>query len=765
MSALPPRPRPPAKARRTSLAQYRMIPPPPYTVNFPPIATDDPSQSPDTLLGSPIPVTTQMVRSLASDASFDDVNSPSTEEWMNERSRGELSDLLVKADGLIRQQLGVTSELCKSLYNGNIVLKTKHEALLARLPSDMAATPESTPLSSRAPTPHYYTSSLPRNAVPPRRHVRRISVSPSDIALLSDQNAELLSKLENLEAESSRVDQAGKRQLSKLEKEIQVLRDELEAARVHSAELEEQAMLGARFERGSEEASRKRQEREERMRALRAKSETEAEEPVRDFAPAGGLHVPKIQPSLAAHDEPLPPAPSVVSLLGIERSASSSTASTPSSSQPASVSTAPAEYVLISQLLDKVRELERANERITTQQSETAAKMRQFQAEADTIGKLYAYLGDEKDVQLQVVEDGESHQPSPARSDTTIRFRSLRRTIDGDMTKLLFDGGLDETSGDFSHSTVRSGVVLKNTPTHKFRKSVVGLFEGPSGKQDAPTKSTAARSILSPLLANESLASWSATNSNASSPALSTLDLPASGFPSGPRRHTLGSELGSEYGEDGAARAVNHHLRSSSLYDLSHSTPEPTPSPSPMERYRSLPDETLFVDRTASSHGPVSFPQSTPEPSLPDDDADKTPSRPGANSRNYLLSQTVRSRTHRWVDRRFRETVEALEDKPLAGADVSTPHAVTKVLDAVDAVVDRFVGAVSAVENPIRSGVAAAPSSPEGERKQGLAALMLQLWLWLQFGIIVMVFLWAMAKRGPKSVLEEADRRRSASRH
>lgn len=36
----------------------------------------------------------------------------------------------------------------------------------------------------------------------------------------------------------------------------------------------------------------------------------------------------------------------------------------------------------------------------------------------------------------------------------------------------------------------------------------------------------------------------------------------------------------------------------------------------------------------------------------------------------------------------------------------------------------------------------------------------LEVWLWLQFAIIVGMFLWAMARRGPKTVLEDAERRR-----
>lgn len=43
-------------------------------------------------------------------------------------------------------------------------------------------------------------------------------------------------------------------------------------------------------------------------------------------------------------------------------------------------------------------------------------------------------------------------------------------------------------------------------------------------------------------------------------------------------------------------------------------------------------------------------------------------------------------------------------------------------------------------------------------RKGGFVGFVLEVWLWLQFAIVVMVFLWAMARKGPKSVLEDAER-------
>ena len=101
-----PRPRPPAKARRTSSAQYKASPPPPYsTFTFPSAPSDGGlSEGASTMLSSPVSPTTQLTRSPPIDNVFNDVNSAVPEDCMNERSIDELSDLLVKADGMIRHR-------------------------------------------------------------------------------------------------------------------------------------------------------------------------------------------------------------------------------------------------------------------------------------------------------------------------------------------------------------------------------------------------------------------------------------------------------------------------------------------------------------------------------------------------------------------------------------------------------------------------------------------------------------------------------------
>jgi hypothetical protein len=41
-----------------------------------------------------------------------------------------------------------------------------------------------------------------------------------------------------------------------------------------------------------------------------------------------------------------------------------------------------------------------------------------------------------------------------------------------------------------------------------------------------------------------------------------------------------------------------------------------------------------------------------------------------------------------------------------------------------------------------------------------LGNLLFEVWLWFQFGIIIFVFICAMAKRGPKGMLVETERKR-----
>ena len=43
----------------------------------------------------------------------------------------------------------------------------------------------------------------------------------------------------------------------------------------------------------------------------------------------------------------------------------------------------------------------------------------------------------------------------------------------------------------------------------------------------------------------------------------------------------------------------------------------------------------------------------------------------------------------------------------------------------------------------------------------GFVGFVLEIWLWLQFVLIILIFIWAMARRGPRNVLKEAERKRA----
>lgn len=94
-----PRPRPPARTRRLPSLQFPKFPPPPYAPSIDQVVLDAAS-SPRVL----------------DDAQLAPPN-PNVEEWMNEKSREELSNLLFKADELIKsRETGVS---CISRILGN----------------------------------------------------------------------------------------------------------------------------------------------------------------------------------------------------------------------------------------------------------------------------------------------------------------------------------------------------------------------------------------------------------------------------------------------------------------------------------------------------------------------------------------------------------------------------------------------------------------------------------------------------------------------
>ena len=633
----------------------------------------------------------------------------------------------------------MTSELSRNLYNSNITLEEKHKAFLARLPTASAMTPQTTPSSSPAPTPEYRPTPLPhlRNF-----HARRISVSPSDLALLADQNAELLQKLEKLEAESTQADFAGRRRLGKLEKEIDVLHEELDQYRAQSDALQLQVVA-----RGDEEARRHRQEWDDRVRAHRSNksgsswafsSSDAVGGGVRDFAPGGNnisaLPSVVLKPVLPAAPDTDSPPHHMGS--GTPEGAVPSTLPPTPERSPAMPTIPPpaGESALFAQLVSKVHELEITNEQILESQRDTATKLKEAQIEAEAIRRLYAFLDEQTDVELEVVEDGE-HEDQPVHDTTsTMRFRSLRRSIHGQLSPFSFEKGTEIDK----EGTLSTNGLIKGHPL-KARKTVVGLFDTPSQP---------ARDGMEPAM----------MVSNAPSPALSSLDLPAGALFSTSRQAsrgpTLGSELGSDYGDD---YVENHHLRSSSLYDVFLSGPSAGSRPATPTSPRRDPQRSSDLL------------QDDPQPSKPFQDLDKTPQRPSPKpSHRHRLSDTIRARTHYWVDRRFhRGTAPTGLLTSLFEPEGGNGSSNDTIPDSTRAVAQAAVQTMPCEEEEEESlplvkvvnadALQSAVDDPTVKRGR-VMQLVLEVWLWVQFFIIIMVFLWAVTRRGPRSVLGNASR-------
>ncbi|TFK28937.1 hypothetical protein FA15DRAFT_678064 [Coprinopsis marcescibilis] len=844
-----PRPRPPAKMRRrSSLAALKpsnpaanplsmsvsgrigggassitSSPPPAYGV-----VDSDPL--PDTLLGSPVPSTFR----------FKNLESPA-KEWIDEKSREELADLLVKAGDIIKErenELGMTSAVVNNLYQSNIALKSKHEAFLARLPVSphpshrhhlAQESPEDFPrVISRNNSSSYSSSDSIHDNIhdspispiqpPPfyRRHARKVSMSTTEISLLADQNSELMSKLEQLQAESTSSDQAGRRELKRLEKEIVFLREALEKTQAKSQELEEKTKgLDRGIDKAVEDAWKRKREREMRIQTLKNVGREEEPRVQRDFAPRGSM------------------------LGSFSFSQSMSNLLDPDFDEDQTLTNdqlpvPTPEHDIFKQLLRKVQELEDTNTRIITQQKETAAQLHAVQRDAEQITKVYEYLGDTQDIDIEVEDDD-------------------------------FDTELATNSVKFGSSPNR---LQSSTGRNKSRRSVVGLFEEPATQNHPPASSFSSLSHSWNDSRHRSSYSMDTTGGLVS-PALSTLSFFNSPdiSPAIPGR-TLDAELGRHFkGETWGSQRGNYHLRNHSLSNLSQWSAPPSPSPGSgisLPQQVQLSSSSSFVPLVLepsplptqpSTSLRVSLDPPTPEKRLRQSSSgkelraqDPQQLHPGMSPRQQFISQRIHDRRGRWEDERFASissvTSPAWDNKGNRMAQEREPVFVAppknrkqhlrpapiprRISSIVDSLVDRFEDAATE-QNPdsesgyesdeggddlsnyddssfedgnteqedeydgydeeedeedeedetsMRTPQIAADNALQlhqlkpivAERPKALkrsknaaggkwGTVLLELWLWLQFAVIIFVFLFAMAKRGPKAVLADAEQR------
>lgn len=699
----------------------------------------------------------------------------------------------------------MTNATYKALFENNLELKNRHKAFLARLPtSPVLSSPKHSPLHTiissdvQLPqSPNYYSDmSRPSSrasscASPVPRH-RRISVSPSDLVLLSEENAQLLEKLEKLEAESVHADQAGRKKLRILEKEIQGLREELEKTRARSDEFEAKAKAASMDAAlRNEELSRKRQEREERIRALRGKSVNDTEDSdIRDFAP-GNVATPMrlnpkhqsrrhvseatFQPSYSDDDVP------VLSRKG--RHALKRSISQPGFLHVPSGMESPTEYALVSQLLLKIKELEETNTQIMEQQEKTTAQLQSVHKDADSIRLAYESLGDAESAQWTSEGEDSDQLSEQEGMEETVRFSSVRSLSEA--ASIAFSGVMEVSV----QSSLRQGTIGDCSPVvsrTRARKSVVGLFDPPSispattpGHHSTPSVHTLTIPGLPPVPfvpqpSRTSSRSPSPTSRESVSGMISptyekTLSLP-----------TLDCELGAVFDGTWQGTTGSHHFRSPSLVDLGvtglHQLGSDDLVSPLMIGVPSLSTPAECNDVGSPTEAFTSAQQTSGlRPGTWRGDRTKTKYATAAE-RKRRQSETVRMRTNYWSQSRFGGTLLQFDVRQTMDASRPSTPIPQRLAHAFDAVVGTIGRSNSGNDGsshehePPRDEAAtagedtadsksASVNTPQ-QQHRGIVTFVLELWLWLQFAIIIVLFVWAMAKRGPKSVLEGAGKRK-----
>ena len=649
-----------------------------------------------------------------------------------------------------------------NLYQNIASLKSKHDALLSQFSNSLTSSPDGPPhMLSR--TMSYSTSDSALGVIASSHSslLKRLDQKvTADISLLADQNAELMDKLEKLEAGASSADQTGRRELKRLEKEVAFLREALEKTQAKSEELEEKvhgAVTG--------EVWRKKQEREAKFRAMRYSGRyadfQEGGSKVQNFAPDGSRFG---GPSEGLSFFPSATSPNL-------RHTRRNQASNSDIELELSGLLPQSEHTLISQLLMKVQELEEANAQILKRQNDTATQLSAVQRDTEHISKAYESRIDSQAVKSRIEPDAKREQLSPTE---IVSFKSVGRNADVQSS----EGEENFVARDF-------------TSAAKDRKSVMGLFplvtdsslHNPQNLLIPSRPSSPSWSEnLQDCLSSASMGSRGLESPGSLSPLhffspatqvsqLSPLE----------SRPTLQSELSKEFGDSWDMSPGAHPGRTSSLYDLGQFSVPATPCPESRAMSRRASEELDF--EIVNKGGGPSLPTTagllrlSVEPPTPMKGGDigdyaKSP-------RVQRMSETLRSRTGQWVDRRFKEghhsTEATFAQFNRTGSTVAEPSSsvgLPQLLsNAIDKMVEKFDGFSDVDESKSNP---TSPSLPDNNaslvrketstKKNVLGNLLFEVWLWFQFAIIIFVFIYAMAKRGPKVVLVEAERKKPIAR-
>jgi len=668
------------------------------------------------------------------------------------------------------------------------MLKNKHDALFQRISPNIDTTspPNQSPLSSISPLwPAFATLNQSNfefgvDDISPEHTLskscryktrRGVSVPTLDISLLADQNAELLSKLEKLESEATSADAAGRRELRRLEKEISLLKEEMEKTQARSDELEEKAKsgFGLGAEKMVEEAWKRKQEREARIKSLKnLRSHNQGCE-AQNFAPdAPSLFRPQTKMVFPIVEE-------VTSLVDNAADVLDSKSSIMEAQ----------DGQLVVKLLQKIQELEATNSKILQHQTETTSRLQAVQRETEFMAKIYERLSE--------LKAQHSHDEFTAKDQVS-------------------DGFVHWPTE--SHNTPQSHLtagVKRSRSLHKHetqsRRRAVGLIGDSVSEVSASRKP---RFSLPVPFSEGSLSrrrhhsSYSIGSGGLASPALSSLSLS-----SPPARSleefsdlNLAKELGEQWDEPGDTGQPLP--RSLSDLGLNFESQSPCPPPSvtpPPELSNSLqlaiepptpqkgapiahPHESLLIgnmsprfqqSRSLRNHNYIYREGRYTESLAPNLNLRKRfagagslsiPSRGSAGPLFFEGFQVIMDE----FDERNGSTQQESRDADVLHSPSSDPEDYADAKEELDeATTDvgfgQQAGGIKREEEEIynEENLSPARSQTSEISKSTVGGIMLEVWMWLQFAIIMLVFLWAMARKGPKSVLRDAERKRTMS--
>ena len=668
------------------------------------------------------------------------------------------------------------------------MLKNKHDALFQRISPNIDTTspPNQSPLSSISPLwPAFATLNQSNfefgvDDISPEHTLskscryktrRGVSVPTLDISLLADQNAELLSKLEKLESEATSADAAGRRELRRLEKEISLLKEEMEKTQARSDELEEKAKsgFGLGAEKMVEEAWKRKQEREARIKSLKnLRSHNQGCE-AQNFAPdAPSLFRPQTKMVFPIVEE-------VTSLVDNAADVLDSKSSIMQAQ----------DGQLVVKLLQKIQELEATNSKILQHQTETTSRLQAVQRETEFMAKIYERLNE--------LKAQHSHDEFTAKDQVS-------------------DGFVHWPTE--SHNTPQSHLtagVKRSRSLHKHetqsRRRAVGLIGDSVSEVSASRKP---RFSLPVPFSEGSLSrrrhhsSYSIGSGGLASPALSSLSLS-----SPPARSleefsdlNLAKELGEQWDEPGDTGQPLP--RSLSDLGLNFESQSPCPPPSvtpPPELSNSLqlaiepptpqkgapiahPHESLLIgnmsprfqqSRSLRNHNYIYREGRYTESLAPNLNLRKRfagagslsiPSRGSAGPLFFEGFQVIMDE----FDERNGSTQQESRDADVLHSPSSDPEDYADAKEELDeATTDvgfgQQAGGIKREEEEIynEENLSPARSQTSEISKSTVGGIMLEVWMWLQFAIIMLVFLWAMARKGPKSVLRDAERKRTMS--